>query len=426
LPTISKIIEKVVKKRLLDFIVHHKLLYKHQYGFRPKSGVENAIFSLISDVQSSLDCGYISAGVFLDISKAFDTVDHGILLGKLERYGVRGVALKWFKSYLSDRVQFVSVNNTDSTHLPVTYGVPQGSVLGPILVSLYINDLGNLPLHGKIILFADDTNVFYQGDSPNTICNEIQDDLIIIQQWFRNSHLKISSEKCSLMWFSKPSVVIHAPVLPLLDDKPITVVSSAKFLGITLDSHLNWIAHINSILTKISPFVRVFLRCNHYLSNQDKRSLYFALVHSHLSFLCNIWGHGPDSSLNRLFIMQKRILKILFEFPYRQRSADLFCSLSILTVQAQIDFTSAIFMYKMVNNLTHCNVILKKVSEIHNYNTRSRELLSQKRPNSTTYGLNNVLYRAISHYNSLPSSIRSLSFFSFKKMLKKDCLSKMF
>jgi len=281
---------KVVKKRLLNFLLKYNLLYKHQYGFRPKSGLANTIFGLVNDIQTALDSGRISAGVFLDISKAFDTVDHNILLEKLQKYGIRGIPLQWFSSYLSERTQFVSVGDFDSRLLPVTHGVPQGSVSGPILFSLFVNDFGKLPLNGKAILYADDTNIFYQGASSDLISDKIQEDLLCIQEWFLNNRLVLNADKCSMMWFSKPGHTVNVTFLPMLNGKKLEVINQSKFLGVTLESHLGWSAHINKTIAKVIPFIKVFARCQHLLSDNDKRTLYFSLIHPHVSFLCNVWG----------------------------------------------------------------------------------------------------------------------------------------
>ena len=133
---------------------------------------------------------------------------------KLQRYGIRGIPLQWFSSYLSGRTQFVSAGVFDSCLLPVTHGVPQGSVLGPILFSLFVNDIGKLPLNGKAILYADDTNIFYQGASSDLISEKIQEDLLCIQEWSVKNRLVLNADKCSMMWFSKPGCTVNVTTLP--------------------------------------------------------------------------------------------------------------------------------------------------------------------------------------------------------------------
>ena len=161
----SKILEKIIHNRLYTFLNSQNIFYHSQYGFRPKHSTINAITEFTSHILSSLDKHEYSLSVFLDLSKAFDTIDHNILLRKLNYYGVRGVALDWFRSYLSDR-KFVTFKDSNSNILRVDCGVPQGSVLGPLLFIIYTNDLPNAIKHSKCILFADDTTIFYSTKAP--------------------------------------------------------------------------------------------------------------------------------------------------------------------------------------------------------------------------------------------------------------------
>ena len=177
LPVFSKVLERIVYNRLFNFVIKHKLLYTSQYGFQKDLSTELAILELQDRINTSLNEKECCVGIFMDLSKAFDTLDHDILLNKLNHYGIRGIALSWFQNYLSDRNQYVCINGCNSELLPITCGVPQGSILGPLLCLIYVNDLATISKYAATILFADDTNVIYTGKTYDDVSRIIQTDL---------------------------------------------------------------------------------------------------------------------------------------------------------------------------------------------------------------------------------------------------------
>ena len=183
LPVISKILEKVVHCRLYSFLTRYNILNDSQYGFRHKHSTINAITEITNDIMSSFDMKHTSLAVYLDLSKAFDTIDHSILLKKMEHYGIRGISLEWFKSYLSQRVQYVTYKSTNSMSLKIPCGVPQGSVLGPLLFILYSNVIPNSLKYSKSILFADDTTVYISGEDVTYLTRCLNHDLSQLNDW---------------------------------------------------------------------------------------------------------------------------------------------------------------------------------------------------------------------------------------------------
>ena len=198
LPVISKILEKVVHKNLYTFLEKNKVLYASQYGFRKNRSTVNAITELVCQITNAIENKQNALSVFLDLSKAFDTIDHKILLRKLEFYGVRGLALNWFQSYLTDRKQYVLYNNVQSQTLDITCGVPQGSVLGPLLFLIYVNDIANCLTHSKLIYFADDTTVSRCIDD---LYKNINSDLDDLTNWFKANRLALNVNKSNCMLF---------------------------------------------------------------------------------------------------------------------------------------------------------------------------------------------------------------------------------
>ena len=173
LPVFSKILEKAVYNRLMNYININGILFRNQFGFRKNHSTSHALINLYDQISTGLDANKHTVGIFLDLSKAFDTVDHEILINKLEHYAIRGLALDWFKNYLSQRLQYVEFNGTTSMFKEVTCGVPQGSILGPLLFLVYINDICKTTDYGEFILFADDTNLFYSHENISTLTSVI-------------------------------------------------------------------------------------------------------------------------------------------------------------------------------------------------------------------------------------------------------------
>ena len=250
LVSISKLLERVVYNQLITFINDQNLLTNSQYGFRPGRSTEAALVSFTDHVLRAFDRDEYTISVFLDLSKAFDTVDHSIMLHKLHHYGVRGTAHTWFHSYLSNRLQHVHLNNHSSTNLPITCGVPQGSILGPLLFLLYVNDLCQVSHILKCILFADDTALFHNDTNACRLINKMNTELQTIANWLSANKLTLNVKKTNYIIFHRYKKFTY-PLPPiLLKENILAEVKSAKFLGVTVENHLLWQPHIKPLEIK--------------------------------------------------------------------------------------------------------------------------------------------------------------------------------
>ena len=261
LPTISKLLEKIVHKCLMSFLNNNNILHKHQYGFRRKHSTLHPIFHFIKHVTDFNDkrTKDLTIGIFLDLSKAFDTVSHSILLSKLHHYGIRGTSLEWFTSYLSDRTQFTEINGQKSSVAPVKYGVPQGSILGPLLFLLYINDISNATSL-NVLSFADDTTLYTSSPSPSKLSDYTNKELNNVFNWLVDNKLSLNISKTKFMLFG-PQTSNHDKWKNLtlkINDVIIERVgknynhTSLKFLGINLDTNLKFNNHIQFLSNKIN------------------------------------------------------------------------------------------------------------------------------------------------------------------------------
>jgi len=331
LPSLSKILEKIVHERLYSFLCKQDILYENQYGFRPKHSTIDAVAKFTSHVMTSIENKCSTVAVFLDLSKAFDTIDHQILLNKLDHYGVRGVALDWFRNYLCNRSQFVSYRGAQSRCHDVTCGVPQGSVLGPLLFIIYANDLPNSLSHSQCILFADDTTIYHSNQNDNNLCTDIENDLNILAQWFYANKLSLNVQKTNLIVFRPKHSAINgdARISMKLGAHHITSVSSVKFLGVYIDDGLEWTEHINHVVKRISSGSYAINSAKRFLSTDNLRLLYHSLVHSHLSYGTILWGAAYQYKLHRLDIIKKRCIRNVCNVSYNEHTSPLFRKLAI-------------------------------------------------------------------------------------------------
>ena len=261
-------------------------------------------------------------GVFIDLSKAFDTIDHSILLNKLQNYGIRGVAHKLIASYLSDRHQYVKVLEEDSETLPVIYGVPQGSVLGPLLFLLYINDICRITNLGKFILFADDTNLFVTGVTKKEAFHKGNQVLELINNYMFINKLHINLGKCCYLHFSpskRSKKAADASIdeedndyVLMLNKEPIKQQQETKFLGVIIDDRLTWESHINKLVSKLSSCTGRISRIKQCLPQELLEVIYRTLFESHLTYGITIWGCVSTTKLDNIFKIQKKCIRILF------------------------------------------------------------------------------------------------------------------
>jgi hypothetical protein len=375
LPAISKILEKVVHHRLYGFCKSQGLLYENQFGFRPQHSTTDAIAKFTAHITRSNVDKLTSLAVFLDLSKAFDTIDHIILLKKLQFYGVRGVALEWFRSYLFDRKQFVSYKETNSVHHGVACGVPQGSVLGPLLFIIYTNDLPNSINHSNCILFADDTTIFLSSEHILDLKNKIEDDMKSLTDWFRANKLSLNVQKTNFVLFKPKHVTLNMDIATLqLGGQPIKKVNCVKFLGVYIDDKLEWGDHINHIAKKISSGSYAINAAKRYLSVDNLKSLYFSLVHSHLTYGNLVWGSAYQYKLNRLNILQKKCVRNVCRGFYNQATAPLFKKLKILKLDDIFSQSLCKFMYSFTKGILPSSLQFLFIAntDVHNHNTRHR------------------------------------------------------
>lgn len=420
----SKIFEKAVKKRLTDFLDDKLFFSGVQFGFRDNRSTEDAIQYFLESVYDTLNRNMLCLGLFVDITKAFDMVVHKILLLILESLGIRGVALNWFKSYLSDRVVQTKVGEKLSDFITLNIGVPQGSVLGPLLFLVYINSMLNLPFCGKLVAFADDVAFCYAGSSSDDIIVNINTDLCLLSNWF-DQHCLVLSDKTKTLQFNRGanknmfcldlSFYCHAPSCSInvgcsSNCIKIDSVTSFKYLGLILDSNLNWKEHCSSVKQYIYMSVCRFFLIRSLVPADILRTVYFALIQSKLSYGLAFWGGCYESTIKPVAVGQNFIVKVMCFKKRRHSSWPLYSSLMILPLKHLYVFrVLRLYFSKSGNRLSK---ILK------NYSLRKNNLCYVPRT-KYTFISKCFLVTAPRLFNSLPDNIKlSKHLYEFCNLLK--------
>ena len=337
LSNINKIIEKLMHERLFAFLTKHKYIYNLQFGFR----TSYALLDLTEDIRKAIDDKQFAVGVFIDLQKAFDTVDHTILK-KLDHYGIRGVANKWFKSYLSNCKQFVSINWVNSDLQTMKFGVPQGSVLGPLIFLIYINDLNSTIKFCTTRHFAADTNLLIKNNSLKQIKKFLNFDLRNLVSWLKANKISLNASKTEILIFRHPNKPINYDLKIKLDGKRIYPPKFVKYLGILIDPHLSWNYHSKMLAPKLSRAVGMLAKIRHFVTTENLRNIYYGIFSSLLNYGAQVWGQHHNCHIKRIIKLQDKAIRIINYAHYRESTSQLYKNSKILKFKDNITLNNYI------------------------------------------------------------------------------------
>ena len=398
--TISKLLEKLMYKRTYYFLEQTDQLYHSQYGFRKSHSCETAIMELVSSIIKGKEDGFYTLALFIDLSKAFDTVDHKILLDKLDKYGIRGIAKDWFRSYLTNRQMRVKccVSSTGkcehSKYQPLTYGAPQGSCLGPLIFLIFTNDLHKQIENCSTILFADDATLYKMHRNLNYLRWCIEDDMTRLADWFRANKLSMNLGKTVCVLFHKDST--YKPITINVDGTEVHSVREVKFLGMWLDSQLNWSRHIEKLIIKLSRNSNLIKYNKNTMPRSTKLLIYHAHITSHIQYGLILWGNS--ASFTQIHRIQRIMDRCKCFITHRQTVDEKLLPLNILTLPSMITLANYKFGYKLAHDLLPSKTTAicvqdsknKSLLPTHQYNTRHRLVPNLPRTRCNQY-LNSFL-----------------------------------
>ena len=399
----SKILEKHIYSELLSYLDSFEILNAQQCGFREGISTNIAIGKFLRRVFGAVNDGKFSVGVFLDLQKAFDCVNHDILLGKLYHYGVRGVPYELFKSFLSDRRQYVKIGENRSHTACINIGTPQGSILSPLLFLVFINDIINSSRILNFNLFADDTCVFLENSDINILYSRLNRELVHVQNWISANRLSLNVSKTVYLLFSGRKTLNNIPPL-YLSNQLIQRKNSTKFLGLIIDDKLSWKDHTSILQGKLSRLSGVFYKIKNYLPSSALKTLYYALVHPHLSYGLVFWSSVNKAQFNKLFRLQKKFIRFIANSGRLAHTNSLFCNLSILKLEDLKKLEMAKFVFKDICGPNFFNFSTQ--SSLHSHYTRNHSFLSLPRPR-TNLLLRSVFYEGPKIFNSLDRDIKT-------------------
>ena len=421
----SKILERLMYHRLLKFLNKHKILNKFQFGFRNMHSTFMALITLLDNLRNALDSDNCAVGIFLDFQKAFDTVNHKILLGKLNCYGIRGIALDWFSSYLRNRSQTVVYNEQESEMKETLCGVPQGSILGPLLFLLYINDLPSVSKLFMPILFADDTNLFCNGPNLNELIEKINEELKLIYKWVNVNKLSLNIEKTNFMLFTPKNFSCLKETV-VIDNHPIKEVCHIKFLGVIIDNKLKWKDHIDYISKKIAKGIGVIIKARKVFDKTTLLSIYNSLILPYIGYCIHIWGNAYQTHLQKLHVLQNKIVRIIAGVPRRTSSDHLYCELNILKLKKLYLYAVGLCMYKYENDMLPelFKDMFIKVTDVHEHDTRNATTDQLYIPiYGTVRGQKSFKYAGVRTWNYILQNVNTrCPICTFKSSLRKLCM----
>ena len=395
--------------RFYNFLNLFNCISELQFGFRSKHSTSHTLVSITEKIREALDTGHFACGVFIDLQKAFDTVDHDILVSKLEHYGARGIAKNWFSSYLHNRKQCVTINGFKSSFNDISYGVPQGSVLGPLLFLMYINDLSESVKNSIVHHFADDTNLLCINKSLKLLCKQINYDLKGITHWLNANRISLNVSKTEFVIFRSPRKIIDFDIKIKLNGQRLYQSSYIKYLGVLVDEHLSWKPQIYELTKKLNRSNSMLSKIRHYVNKKTIRSLYFSLFASHISYCCQVWGQSGNYHLNKVLSVQRCALRIIEFKPFHSDVSSLFHNLNIPLFSNLVRMSNIMFVFESLTNYLPSPIsnFFSQCRHVYSYNTRNIENGKLVLPifKGMKYGKYSIKYQCTAEWNKLISKI---------------------
>ena len=420
----SKIFEKLVHKRMVSFISRYNIIKPNQYGFQTNKSTSDAIIEFLENINDSFNESKHHLSIYLDFSKAFDTVCHEILLKKIEHMGFRGPILQWITSYLTNRKQFVTIGDASSPLLDISMGVPQGSTLGPLLFILYINDMSNSLSCLKTIHFADDSTLHLAMNKNENIALRVNTELAIINTWLISNKLFLNIDKTKYMIFS---IKDKPPDLRLeIGNSLIQRTNVQKFLGIYIDDRLTFRDHVNKICAKMSKRVGVMRRLRVFLPRDILKQLFYTFIYSRFTYGITCYGSAYLNQIQRIKKVINRSLKLVFNSTVL--TPELLKREKVLDFDMAYKYFCLIKMYKILRLNNHESL----ASNIESFQTHHAHDTRAVSHNVLTLPLfrltkcqNSFVYRGIKFWNSIPPDIRNIpdDLNAFKTRLKRSLLT---
>ena len=443
LSIISKVFERVIYDQLEGYLNEKNLLYNFQSGFRKGYSTDTCLIHLSDFIRFSMDQGQMVGMVLLDLQKAFDTVDHGVLLMKLHAIGLHADAIRWFRSYLTGRNQCVDISGTLSSKASVTCGVPQGSILGPLLFLIYVNDLSGV-VKGKVLLYADDTGILVSGKSKSEIEAALSRSLELVSAWLVDNKLSLHLGKTeSILFGSKPKVRKNTGLNVQCNGISIAASTSVKYLGAILDQSLSGESIATSLIGKINSRLKFLYRNKKYLSMHNKKLLVSSLIQCHYDYACSFWYPGLTQHLKtRLQTCQNKVIRFILNMDVRSHvGKEQFVFLNWLPVSFRVDqiILSHVHKIRYGSAPDYLGEHFKPLGNVHTLNTRSNKIARPNKdgfdfifedsgrfskPRVRSFGERSFACVGINLWNNLPQQIRDIKGHnSFKHAIKKHLLS---
>jgi hypothetical protein len=415
----SKIIEKCLYDQLYAYFEDNSLLTGAQFGFRKNRSAEIALLSVKEYVLDSFNSGRFVLGVCIDFQKAFDSIKHNVLCDKLLCYGVTNKSTRLIENYLSNRKQFVRLETSSSTTSTIRAGVPQGSILGPLLFLIYINVIANVSLRWKAVIFADDSNYFLNCNSAQEAESEGNELILELQEWARTNGLVIHDQKTQAIVF-KPknrhiTVSLYSP-----SGSAVQVCDHLKILGVTFTADMSWNQHVDCLVNKLSSINGAVYRVRSILPTNIKNFLYYSLFYSHLYYCLLVYGTMSKTCIEKILKQQKKFIRNIVNAPRLAPTEQLFSTLHILRVDKLYSFKLARALHS--SNKSHH--LYRELSQIQYVPVSKYALRHQNNfqiPKTTReYSRQSLKYRAPELLNSFPVNILNseCSLASAKSLIK--------
>ena len=419
LPVVSKIMEKLVHQQLYSYLQQHAILNPAQFGFRPNHSTQDVLVSMVDDWRLALDKDKIVGAVMIDLSKAFDSVNHSILCAKLEGYGVRAEALKWFRGYLSGRRQGVCFENAVSEWRDIKRGVPQGSILGPLLFTIYVNDLPEAVVNSRTKQYADDTTIYLTSDNRIDLERGLSNDLALVDEWLRRNSLQLNVRKTQMIVLSRRRRAAETKEIKVtLRNEAIVRSTKVKYLGVWIDNELKWSEHIAVVRRRCLLGLSKLRRLRDVLPVNIKKSVYNALIMPHLDYCSVLWQECSVKLQQKLQQVQNYGMRLILSQPPRTPSKELLHKLSWVPLVRRREMCRAVMIYRCLHNQVpaYFTNYFRTNADMGNNRTRGSDKIFLPCIR-TEFGRCSFLFQGSLQWNKLKESLtKAKSLNSFRKL----------